>query len=70
MKTTEFTIEWMSCGWCSGWVTRRLQWTEGVQSAEVYHITKKAKVEYDDTILTQEDIFEIVQSMNYTPSFN
>jgi len=68
MKTIEFTIEWMSCGGCAGWVVWRLQSTTGIKSAEVSHITKKAQVQYDDTIISEQDIFEIIKAMNYIPS--
>ena len=68
MKTIKFKIEWMTCGGCSGWVEWTLKGTEWINSAEVSHETKLAKVEYDENIISEEKIFEIVKNMNYTPS--
>jgi len=68
MKKIEFKIEWMSCGGCSGGVTRTLTWTNWINNADVSHETKLAKVEYDENIISENDIFTIVKNMNYTVS--
>lgn len=68
MKTYEFKIEGMTCGGCSGWVAWTLKGTNWINSAEVSHETKLAKVEYDESVISESDIFEIVKNMNYTPS--
>lgn len=68
MKKIEFKIEWMICGGCSGWVKWTLKWANWIKNAEVSHETKLAQIEYDENIISKDEIFEIVKNMNYIPS--
>jgi copper chaperone CopZ len=68
MKKIEFKIEWMTCGWCSGWVAWTLKWTNWIETAEVSHETKLAQVEFNEDIISKDDIFKIIKNMNYIPS--
>ena len=60
MKKIEFIIEKMSCGWCSGWVQWKLMSKNGIISANVSHKKKIEKIEYDESMISENDLFEIL----------
>lgn len=68
MKNIEFKIDGMSCGGCAWWMSRAFEETKWINSVDVSHETKLAKIEYDESILSENDIFEIVKNKNYIPS--
>ena len=55
----------MSCVSCSWWVEWTLKETKWISKAEVIFATETAIVEYDESILSKNDIFKIVKDMNY-----
>lgn len=68
MKKIEFRIEGMTCQGCSWWVEGTVKWTKWIINASVSHETKLVKIEYDENIITKDDIFEIIKNMNYVLS--
>lgn len=56
----------MTCVSCSWWVEGTLKSVKWVKNAEVVFATETANVEYDETIISKEDIFKIIKDMNYT----
>jgi len=67
MKTLKFKISWMTCVSCSWWVEWTLNSAKWVKKAEVVFATETATVEYDENIISKNDIFKLVKDMTYTP---
>ena len=67
MKTLKFKISWMTCVSCSWWVEWTLKSVKWVKNAEVIFTTETATVEYDENIVSKNDIFKLVRDMTYTP---
>jgi copper chaperone CopZ len=62
--THTLTITGMTCGGCSGRVTRVLEATEGVVSATISHETDSGVVVTTDALTTQE-VVDIVASTGF-----
>lgn len=67
MKILKFKISWMTCVSCSWWVEGTLKSAKWVKKAEVVFATETAIVEYDENIITKDDIFKLVKDMSYIP---
>ncbi|MFH2105843.1 MAG: heavy metal translocating P-type ATPase [Candidatus Micrarchaeota archaeon] len=65
-KRTEFSIGGMHCASCSALITRALQKTQGVKSANVNYAAAKAVVEFDDKQTKDEILVEVIRSKGYT----
>jgi copper chaperone CopZ len=65
--THTLTITGMTCGGCSGRVTRVLEATEGVVSATVSHETDSGVVVTTEALSTQ-DVVDIVASTGFSVS--
>jgi copper chaperone len=63
MKTAELTIQGMTCGHCVRAVKKELGKLSGVRSAEV--TIGRARVEYDDSAATQDDLTRAVDEAGY-----
>ena len=62
--THTLTITGMTCGGCSGRVTRVLEATEGVISATISHVTNSGIVVTTDALSTS-DVVNIVASTGF-----
>ena len=62
--THTLTINGMTCGGCSGRVTRVLEATEGVVKADISHETNSGTVITTDALST-EDVVAIVASTGF-----
>ena len=58
-------ITGMSCAVCVGSIEKTLSTQEGVRSIIVNLTTEKAVVEFDDDIITLEDIYIIIEAQGY-----
>ena len=66
MKTKEsITVTGMSCAVCAGSIERVLIAEEGVFSAVVNLTTEKAVVEFDDSLISLEDIYKKIEAQGY-----
>lgn len=66
MKTNiSFKIGGMTCAACSARVEKLLNRAEGVISASVNLASEKASVEFDNKIISQADIVNIIQTAGY-----
>lgn len=62
-ETASFNIEGMSCAvGCAKTIEKKLAKMDGVQHATVDYDTKTAKVEFDASVLTTENLIEAVES--------
>ncbi len=67
MKNLKFKILWMTCVGCSWWIETTLKSAKWVNKAEVIFATETANIEYDENIISKDNIFKLVKKMNYTP---
>ena len=65
-KTTTLSIQGMHCASCATIITKALQKTAGVESANVNFSTAKAFVQYDDSQINEQKLMEIVKSKGYS----
>ena len=65
MKKTTLLISGMTCSSCARLNENVIQEAEGVLSAYVNIATNKAKIEYDENILSVKDIIEAIKKAGY-----
>lgn len=65
MTKEKFTVTGMSCSACSAGVERVTKKLNGVKTAEVSLLGESLTVEYDETLVTREDIFTAVTALGY-----
>ena len=65
MTKEKFTVTGMSCSACSAGVERVTKKLKGVKTAEVSLLGESLTVEYDETLVTREDIFAAVTALGY-----
>lgn len=70
MKEAVFYISGMSCQACSSGIERALRRRAFVKEAEVYLLSHRARVVYDEGIASLEEIFAIISKLGYTPSLD
>lgn len=63
----QFKIEGMSCAACSGAIERKLSKTEGIRRIAVNLVTQTAEVDYDESVQSLSNIFEIITKLGYKP---
>src|SRR3989338_2537703 len=67
MKTLNFNIEGMDCASCSFKNEQALKQVKGVKKAIVNYATAQAKVEYDENIADEQEMFKAVERAGYKP---
>ncbi len=65
MKTIKFKITWMTCVGCAGWIEWKLKSSSWISKVEIIFATGSAFIEYDENIITKNDIFKIVKDKWY-----
>ncbi len=65
MKTDIIKVEGMSCGHCEIAVQDAIRKLPGVKKAKANKRKKEASVEYDETLVTLEQIIEAVNATGY-----
>ena len=64
-KTTTIRVEGMKCNNCSGSVAKALKATAGVEKVEVSHEKGEAVIQYDDQIVTEAKLREVINSTGF-----
>ena len=59
MKISIFNIEGMTCPSCSASVEKQIDELNGIKSRNVNHVTDDAKIEYDETVTSEEEIISM-----------
>lgn len=67
MEKAEFKISGMTCVACSSRIERVLSRTEGIDQANVNLVTEKASIEYDQSHVDMDQVFEKVKQLGYEP---
>lgn len=65
ISSATVAISGMTCGACSATITKNLEATKGIVKASVSLITERAAVEFDPTIISPEDIVEIIEDSGF-----
>ncbi len=65
IRKVSLGISGMSCAACSARIEKRLTKLEGVTRAAVNLAAERATVEFDDAIITDQDIEEAVRRLGY-----
>ena len=60
-----YDITGMTCSACSSGIERAVGKIEGVSLVEVSLMGKSMKIDFDENILNEEDIFSAVKSLGY-----
>lgn len=64
----KFTVTGMTCSACSAGIERTLNKMEGIVKAEVSLMGESMNVEYDETVVTREQIIAAVKELGYGAS--
>lgn len=62
---TTYNISGMTCSACSSGIERAVGKLQGVNSVEVSLMGKTMKIDYDQSVLSEEEIFSAVRSLGY-----
>ncbi|HYD03956.1 MAG TPA: heavy metal translocating P-type ATPase [Alphaproteobacteria bacterium] len=65
MKKTDLNIIGMHCASCATLINRSLSKAEGVSEANVNYANAKARIVFDDTKLSENDLINIVKNKGY-----
>lgn len=69
MTSLTFNIRGMSCVACSSGIERALKRKNGVVKIEVNLISSSAQIVFNETIITQEEIFGLIEKLGYQIDF-
>lgn len=65
MTTKTYQLETLTCPSCMAKIEGLLKKTEGVSASEVLFNSSKAKVTFDESILSSEDIKQKIESLGF-----
>lgn len=64
-KTLEFNVQGMTCEGCENSIEKKLIGLEGIVTAEASHTAALAKVSFDSTKVSTEQITTAINSLGY-----
>ncbi|MCF7871645.1 heavy metal translocating P-type ATPase [Candidatus Woesearchaeota archaeon] len=70
MKKIDLDVKGMHCASCATLIQRGFSKKDGVKLANVNYSTAKATVEFDDSLLNENDLINIVKSKGYDASLS
>lgn len=65
MKKFDFHITGMDCASCALNIEKMLLDTQGIKSANINYATESGTVEFDETLINEEKIVEVIKSLGY-----
>ncbi len=65
MKTIKLEIKGMTCPTCSAAVNKLVEQLDGIQNKEVNHVTDDAKIEFDENLISEEEIIAKINEGHY-----
>ena len=68
MKTQKFDVKGMTCSACSSRIEKNVNKTDGIIEANVNLLTNSMTVKYDESVLSDSDIIEVVEDTGYGAS--
>jgi copper chaperone CopZ len=66
MVSKKFTVNGMTCNGCAGTVNNIIKMQKGVESVDVHYPENTAEVSFDESLISEEKIKEVVQMMGYS----
>ncbi len=64
--TVKLVVTGMKCGGCEKTVTEKLTALEGVLSVQADHVENRVEVEYDATVIEEDDLIECIEAAGFT----
>ena len=65
MKTVDFLVDDMTCAACVSTIKKRLSKVEGINSVNINLPLSKVRVEFEDNLINEEKIIEVINSAGY-----
>ncbi len=65
MKTIKLNIKGMTCPGCSAAVGKLVEQLDGIRHKEINHVTDDAKIEFDENIISPEEIIAKINEGHY-----
>ena len=62
----KYSVTGMTCAACSAGIERTLKKIKGIQSVEVSLMGERMTLEYDETLVSEKDIFDAVIELGYS----
>ncbi len=66
MVSKKYNVSGMTCNGCAGTVNNIIKMKKGVTSVDVHYPENTAEVSFDEAIISEEKIKEVVQMMGYS----
>jgi copper chaperone CopZ len=70
METVNWNISGMNCDGCSARQQKVICGKDGVQSATVFYAEKQASLEYDSSIISQEQLQDTIEKARFEITFS
>ena len=70
METVNWNISGMHCDGCSARLQKVICGKDGVQSATVSYAEKQASLEYDSSIISQEQLQDTIEKAGFEITFS
>lgn len=70
MKKSVLIVKGMHCASCATLITKALSKTEGVKNANVNYAAAKATVDYDDKVVNENKLIEVIKGKGYGASLS
>ena len=67
MKNEQYIIKGMTCSACSATVQNNVSKKTGVNKCNVNLLNEKMDIEYDEKVISKNEIFDLVKSLGYKP---
>ena len=64
--TVKLTVTGMKCGGCENTIKQALTSKDGVLSVDASHADNWVEVEFDETVLEEDDVIEIIEEAGFT----
>ena len=65
MKKINLELEQLTCPTCVSKIQNKLDSTKGIENAKVLFTSSKVKAEYDESVLSQDEIVNAIESLGY-----
>lgn len=64
--TVKLTVTGMKCGGCENTIKTQLNGQAGIVSIDTRHVDDYVGVEFDETLITEDDIIELIEEAGFT----
>ena len=66
MVSKKYKVSGMTCNGCASTVNNIIKMQKGVNSVEVKYPENTAEVSFDESVITEDKIIEVVKMMGYS----